>query len=359
MPTELKHIPLAKVRQNSVALREVDKKSEAYIGLLDSVRTSGILNPINVREFVDPETKETFYSVIDGLHRFTASLDAGLTEIPAQVLSMADADVLKAQLIANVHKVETKPVEYSKQLQRILSGDPFMTISKLASILSKTPTWLSERLGLTKLIDDIAKLVDGGKINLSNAYALAKLPPEHQANYVDQAMTMTPQEFTPKVLQAKKELDKARREGRDSDSVDFQPAPHLQKIAAIKGEMEKPKIGPELVKLLKLDKVDSKTEAAEKGFNAAIQWVLHMDPVSVEQQRKDHEARKEAIKAKKDAAAAERTKKKAEEATTKAARLQLEADTRLAGGNVDEALKAFDAKHGLVDGKKPEAPKAQ
>src|SRR3954469_21290947 len=103
-PANLANIPLSRIRENPVALRPVDKTSEEYKGLVDSVRRNGILNPISVREVPnpDPNDKEPLYSVVDGLHRFTAAGDAGLESIPAQIVTKTDADVLEAQIVANI-----------------------------------------------------------------------------------------------------------------------------------------------------------------------------------------------------------------------------------------------------------------
>lgn len=356
MSSTLAHIPLNKIRQNKVALRDVDKASEAFIGLVDSIRNEGVLNPINVRPFTDPETNEELYSIVDGLHRYTASLECGRDTIPAQVLTHDASRDLILQLIANVQKVETKPVEYSRQLTRILSSDPLLTAAQLAVQLGKSTTWLGERLGLTKLEDSVGKKVDGGQINLSNAYLLAKLPPEVQGEFVDMAVAMTPQEFGPKVLARKKELDKARREGREATGTEFVPVAHFQKMSAVKEEIATNKIGPQIVKAMKLDKADSKTAAAELGFNAGIQWALHLDPLSVEAAKAEHEKHVAATKAKKDAAAQERLKKQKAQKDLEAARLDVQVKAGEAGQDVAAALKKFDEEHGLVDGKP--APKA-
>ena len=41
--------------------------------------------------------------------------------------------MLEAQILANIHKIETKPMEYSAQLKRILSRNPLMTEAELAT----------------------------------------------------------------------------------------------------------------------------------------------------------------------------------------------------------------------------------
>ncbi len=80
-----------------------------------------MLLPITVREVRDPDTGQKYYSLIDGLHRYNAAQDAGLEEIPCHVLTMDELQVLEAQLMANVHKVETRPVEYIEAARRASS----------------------------------------------------------------------------------------------------------------------------------------------------------------------------------------------------------------------------------------------
>jgi ParB/RepB/Spo0J family partition protein len=313
---KLLFIPLKDIRENPVALRTVNRSSEEYVGLVDSIRTNGVLNPILVRECIDPDSKETFYGLIDGLHRYSASQDAGRETIPAQVTSMEDAKILEAQILANVHKVETKPIEYSKQLVRILAQNPLMPLSQLAGKLSKSAAWLNERLGLVKLDPKIASLVDEGTIQLSNAYALAKLPIEDQANFVDRAMTMSPQEFVPTATARMKEVRDAKRQGRAAAGAqEFTPVPHLRKISELRDEMTKKEIAKVLV-------TEYKVEDPAEAFALGIQWALHMDPASVEAARQKDAARKQQQKEEAEKRKKDREAKKEKEATAHTVSLQ-------------------------------------
>lgn len=327
--TTLQHIPLAQIRENPVALRSVNRTSEEYLGLVDSIRINhskggpGVLNPINVREAKDPDTGELVYGLIDGLHRFTAAQDAGLETIPAQVVTMSDAEILEAQIMANVHKVETKAAEYSKQLLRILAQNPTLTIAELSAKLGKTPKWLSDRLSLVKLTEPIQKLVDENKVNLTNAYALAKLEADEQVNFLDRAMTQQPSEFVPAVNARVKELRDLRRQGKDKQEESFVPVPHLQKLADLRNEMEAPQVGPTLIK-------QNGISDPVSAFKMGIMWALHMDPLSVEAGRQKWEQKKKERDEAKKAREIEREQKKAE----KAKQAQ------------DEAAKALERLHG-------------
>ena len=317
--SDLKHINLSEIREPDEALRKVDRTTEEYQGLVQSIRDKGVMNPITVRELIDPETNVQFYGLVDGLQRFTGSKDAGKETIPCHIISVEDGELIEAQIIANVHKIETKPVEYSKALLKVLQNNPLLTRTELANRLAKTTAWISERLGLLKLSDDVGKLVDENKIGLSNAYALAKLPQEEQTDFVDRAMTMPPQQFTPTVNARVKEIRDAKRKGKDAGPAEFQPIPLFRSRAELVAEMEKPTVGPGLIKENKLD-------TAQEGFAMGIKWALNLDPVSVEiQKAKDEERRAERDRAR-EKASIERKRKRAKEAAEKAAELQKEAE---------------------------------
>lgn len=301
MQTELKHIPLSRIRHNPVALRSVNKEAEKYIGLVDSVRLRGVLSPISVREIQnpDPADQEPLYGVVDGLHRYSASQDAGLDSIPCQVTTLDDAEVLEAQIIANAHVIETKPVEYGHQLQRMIASNPALVAAEVASRLGKSTGWLDSMLGLDRLKEEIQALVDDGKIKLTNAYALSRLPEDLQTNFVDRAMTQSPAEFVPAAQKAKKEWDAAKRAGKDPNADTFLHIEKCQKMVDIKGEIARPAIGPALIAKYS---ISSPAEA----FTLALKWVLNSDTDSIAAQRATHDARLADAKKKRDAAKAER-----------------------------------------------------
>ncbi len=315
----LSSIKLLEIRESPVALRKVDRTSEAYLGLVDSIRAKGVLNAILVREFKDEESGETVFMLVDGLHRYTAAQDAGLDSIPAQVLTMSEAEALDAQIMTNVHKIETKPVEYSRQLMRVLSGNPLLTVAEMAKSLAKSPSWISSRLGLLKLSDEIGNLVDENKINLSNAYALAKLDKAEQLEWVDRAMTENPSIFMPAVNTRRKELRDAARQGKDATPAEFQPTAHLQKLKSIKDEHDSVDAGKIVLK-------DMNAKTPADGWKACIAWILHLDPKSVVAQRAKQEQRDKEREDAKTRRSVERADKKAKDAADRAVVLKEEAE---------------------------------
>lgn len=303
----LANIPLNKIRDNPVALRSVNKEADNYKGLVESIAQVGVLNAISVR----PVAGTDEFELIDGLHRTTAARDAGKTEIPAQIMEASEADVLRNQLIANVHKIETRPVEYTRQLLRILGQNPTMSEAELGRMLGKSQAWINERLNLVKLNPEIQKFVDSQQIVLSNAYALSKLPAEEQVNFIQQAQQMSPAEFTPTVAKRVQEIKEAARQGRAPKPAEFTPIPHLRPGKELQEALNNP---ARIASLLNSENIANPVDAAVM----TLKWVWSVDPTGVAEQREAYEKRKADLEKKKEEAKKEREAKKAEEATKNA-----------------------------------------
>jgi len=299
------------IRESKVALRGVNRQKPDYMSLAESVAEKGVYTPIQVREIKDPETGEPAYGLIDGLQRWTASKDAGLEWIPAVVKSMDEADILDAQLISNLHRVQTTPQQYTEHLVRILAGNPLMTEHDLAKRLAVSDTFIQQRLSLQKLNERAMKLVNSNDMSLVNAYALAKLPAEEQDDFVDRALTDQPTVFGPAVSARVKELREAKAQGRDPNGAGFVLTPHAQKMKDIKEEIDSPTVGPALLAELGVNNV---TDA----WKLALSWALKIDPKSAKAQEEAFEARKKKKEEEKARAKAERDAKK-EAAAIKAA----------------------------------------
>ncbi len=312
---DVRVVPLSSIRENPVALRAVNRESEDYVGLRDSIVDVGILNPINVRERTEDVDGDSvkFYEICDGLHRYSCALDIGLKDIAINVVDLNDQQTLEAQIMANVHKVETQPVQYTKQLQRIFAANPTLTLADMASKLAKSPSWINQRLKLLKLEKAVGDLVDDGKITVSNAVQLAKLPTDEQVNFIDSAIHMDAEEFVPLVASRAKELRDAARQGRKAGSAEFVANARLQNMSILKEEHANPQVGPGLCDL-------AGATTANSGFALAIAWVLNLDPSSIEIRQAKYSERKAKLEDEKKKRAAERAAKKADEATKLAAK---------------------------------------
>lgn len=303
---DLREVEIAKIRLGKYSLRDVDRNSEDYQRLRDSIAaTGGPYLPILVREINDPEHPgKMAFGLVDGLQRFSCCSDLGFKVIGARVVTMDDADIAFAQIIANRSRIETKPVEYTQQLRRAFMADPTLTFEELGERLHCSTKWLQDRLSLAKLHPDLGKLVDDGNIPLAHAFALAKLQPkEEQLTFAEQAQTQGIQEFSGHVADRVKAIRDAARAGRENVDKTWKPVAHIRPVRELKEQLESPTLAESVCN-------DVGADTPEAGFHAALRWVFNLDPTTVEilrQKAADDEKKQAAAKQKLRAEKAQKT----------------------------------------------------
>jgi ParB/RepB/Spo0J family partition protein len=301
---KLLYLPLSQVEvADDSGLRKVKLDSEKFMELRQSVKNRGVLLPIVVRLQLDDQGIE-HYILTDGLHRRTAAqLERPNDPIPCVVRDDDEADVLEIQIEANLHKIETRPGEFAKQLQRIMLENPGRTIEEQAKRIGKSKAWVLSRLDLLALPEDVLKMIDGADpagrvITISNAIALSQLAkeaPDKVHDWVDRAVTQAPDVFFSECLQAVKA---AKQEKKGQKVTATGPALLMRKIGEVKDHYGKAVVA---------SSADPSNQYL-KGFREALDWMLHQDPMSqaawarAEKEREEAKAKKEAEKAAKAAA---------------------------------------------------------
>ena len=307
MSDALKVVKMSEIMKSEVALRTVDEESEGFLELCESVRSKGVLEPIQIRYLVNGK-----YCLINGIHRYTAAEKCGLTEIPCHILDVDEAKALEIQIVTNIMHVETPQASYAKHLKRMLAYSPTMTIGELAGKINKSTAWINQRFALLKLPEKIKEMVDSGELKLSNAFSLSKLPEAEMANYLDRALTVEPVEFAETVKTRVKELNEASRQGKEAKDEQYVPIAHVKKPNEIKEQLDKPSDLEVLIR-------DCKISDAKGGAVMALKWVLNLDPISITNAKAAYDARKAASDESKERRMKERAEKKAADAASKAA----------------------------------------
>ena len=331
MSYNLKTVPTSQVRILPQALRNVDVTTAGYAQLRDNIAQYGILSPISVTEGTDPETGGLVYNIVDGAHRYTAARDAGAESIPVNIVDADETKRMLMQMSGNLQTIITKPVEYTKQLLKLLNLQQHWDLSDLAKHVNQSVEWLRERLNLLKLDQTIQNLVDTDQLKLTQAYMLARLPVDIQKSLVDDALTMSAAEFQAKVAATKAQLAKDAAAGRKTNPDEFVHKPYLRKMAEIEAERESGNASRSAATQIAAG-ASSVTEAAEQGFAAGIAWITHSDPASIDADRRKHEAKIASRAAQREEAKKQRQAKSSSDAK----RVEMELELYRQGKTKDE-----------------------
>jgi len=159
-------------------LRPVRESDVEYLEMQDSIRDNGVLNSILVRPH---PTQDGYYEVIDGMWRYFSVKSLDIPEIPCilKVGIETDEQYLALQIQCNAVTYDTRPIEFAEQMERLVEileqRGSKVSITELARYVSKSSTWVSNRLKLLKLCDKAKDQIKNGTLTLGKAVALARV----------------------------------------------------------------------------------------------------------------------------------------------------------------------------------------
>lgn len=158
-------IDIARVRPNPFQPR-VDFNQQALEELKQSIQENGVIQPITVRRV------EGGFELISGERRVRASIDAGLTEIPAYVLNVeSDRAMLELALIENVQRENLNPIEVALGYQRLIK-ECALTQEEVSRKVGKDRSTVTNFLRLLRLPQPIQLSLRGNEISMGHARAL-------------------------------------------------------------------------------------------------------------------------------------------------------------------------------------------
>jgi ParB family chromosome partitioning protein len=316
-------VPVGSIQQSDSQLREVDKESAKFLNMVASIKQVGVLNSVSARYIMNKDTQEDELVLIDGAHRLNAAREAGLAEIPVQILDLDEAQTLSAQIIGNLQRIEQKPYQVSSQLNRLAALDENLTVDDMARMIGETRDYVKSRLSLIKLLPEVGALVDSGAIVPMAACALAKLPEEDQVEFANKAMkAATATEFAEQVntllkdrraAKAAAKREAGESEGGSDASIN---TPQCRKAGDIKTAYSN--------KEATISAIVNQNMTAEEGASALFDWIMQMDAESVLARTTAAEARAKAEAARRAKAAEGNKAKKLDDLAKKMEALRAE-----------------------------------
>ena len=185
--------------------------NEEMDALAESIKMHGVVSPIIVRPL---ENTTDEYEIISGHRRVMASRKAGITEIPALIVSL-DRDAAAIVLVdSNLHREHILPSEkafaYKMKAEALAHQGfradltsvqlaPKLATEQIAEDAGTSKDTIKRYIRLTNLIPEILLYVDEGRISFTPAVELSYLNEQEQYDLLEQ---MELNDCTPSLSQA-------------------------------------------------------------------------------------------------------------------------------------------------------------
>lgn len=163
-------IAIARIAKNPQQPRK-EFDPAALEELAKSIREHGIIQPVTVRKKADGN-----FELVSGERRVRASIEAGLSEIPAYVLDVeSDRKMLELAIIENVQRAQFNPVEEAEAYQRLIE-ECDLTQEEVAEKIARDRSTITNFLRLLKLPEAIRESMRNGNLGMGHAKAVMTVP---------------------------------------------------------------------------------------------------------------------------------------------------------------------------------------
>jgi len=139
--------------------------------LTNSIKESGIIQPIIVRKSSDQNSK---YEIIAGERRWLAAQKAGLHEVPVVITDVNDLKSLEFAIIENVQRHDLNAIEEARGYQRLIEEFSYDQ-EKVAQFIGKSRSHIANFLRLLNLPGEVLKLIEERKLSVGHAKIIVGL----------------------------------------------------------------------------------------------------------------------------------------------------------------------------------------
>lgn len=165
-------IEMKMIRTSQFAIREKFHKlsSNDDDALVSSIKEHGLLQPILIRPITHG------FEIVAGHRRFHACKSLRWRHIPCKIREMSDKQAYEIQLTENIQRKTMEPIEEAEAFRRYVIDFGWGGVSELAKKIGMSEVYVSHRIQLLKLPDDIKEQIFNNRLNVSQALELTNLP---------------------------------------------------------------------------------------------------------------------------------------------------------------------------------------
>jgi ParB family transcriptional regulator, chromosome partitioning protein len=175
----VEHIEMKMIHHSSFAVRDkFQRYSEDNESLVTSIREHGLIQPILIRPLSHG------FEIVAGHRRYQACKSLRWRFIPCKIRELTDKQAFEIQLSENIQRKSMDPIEEAEAFRRYVIDFGWGGVSDLAKKIGKSEEYVSHRIQLLKLPEEIKKKIASQLLNVSKAIEISAIPIEKQSQIV-------------------------------------------------------------------------------------------------------------------------------------------------------------------------------
>jgi ParB family chromosome partitioning protein len=171
----VEQIEMKMIRPSQFSIRDKFQRNDCdFETLVNSIREHGLLQPILIRPL------EHGFEIVAGHRRFQACRTLRWRFITAKIRELSDKQTYEIQLTENIQRKSMDPIEEAEAFRRYVIDFGWGGVGELARKIGKSEEYVSHRMQLLKLPDEIKHKIVNSSLKVSQAIEIVQVPYEKQ-----------------------------------------------------------------------------------------------------------------------------------------------------------------------------------
>ncbi len=154
--------------------------SSEFTNLKSSIKEHGLLQPIVIRPL------DHGFEIVAGHRRFSACKSLRWRFIPCKIRDLSDKHAYEIQLTENIQRKSMDPIEEAEAYQKYVNEYGWGGVSDLGQKIGKSEEYVSHRMQLLKLPNDVREKIVLHDLSVSQALELTTIDSSLKSEFVDE-----------------------------------------------------------------------------------------------------------------------------------------------------------------------------
>jgi ParB family transcriptional regulator, chromosome partitioning protein len=178
----VEQIEIKMIRASQFAVRDKFQENLDTESLMCSIKEHGLLQPILVRPMFHG------FEIVAGHRRFQACKSLRYRFISCKIREMSDKQAFEIMLTENIQRKSMDALEEADAFRKYVLDFGWGGVSELARKIGKSEEYVSHRIQLLKLPEDVRDQIVVNKINVSQALELTNVPQSRLIEFTNKIM---------------------------------------------------------------------------------------------------------------------------------------------------------------------------
>ncbi len=169
----VEQIEMKMVRPSQFSIRDKFTDQQEFESLTSSIKEHGLLQPILIRPY------QNSFEIVAGHRRFHACKSLRWRHIPCKIRELSDKQAFEIQITENIQRKSMSALEEAEAFRKYVQDLGWGGVTELSKKIGKSEEYVSHRIQLLKLPQDIKEKIMLNKLSVSQALELTNLSHEN------------------------------------------------------------------------------------------------------------------------------------------------------------------------------------